>query len=228
MKKHTIFVLMMVCMSAWSFGQMRYFQIGTDCGHGAWQDTTFVVAASDQDLIDTMLAELQKPWDDRRFVDGPLNYGDGGFNWNADHQFKWHILPDEWHLAEFAIEVCDGCPYSDLDQDTAYWVGNVKAYCPWSGRPLREIDNPVTDLPDERERLSLRVYPNPAKDKLFVSRVGEGALQVDVYTLLGQRLSSMDLKQDVIEVGSLAEGMYIFRFESSRGVMTKKVWISKE
>jgi hypothetical protein len=64
------------------------------------------------------------------------------------------------------MEVCDGCPYTDVDADTAYWVGTVGQFCPWSGRPVREVADPILGINDPIFENEILLYPNPAKDEL--------------------------------------------------------------
>ncbi len=117
----------------------RYFEFTTECGHGNWQDTSFIASTSDQAVIDSVLANLARPVEERQFINGTIDYGHGGVNHNANNWFLWHFVPNEWNLVDFAIEVCDGCPYSDVDADTAYWVGNIGQFCHWSSKPVREV-----------------------------------------------------------------------------------------
>jgi hypothetical protein len=144
---------------------MRYFEFGTTCGHNNWQDTTFIAAAANQAIVDSVLANLARPLNQRNFIAGPIDYGNGGYNRNAGHWFKWHFVPDQWTLTELAIELCNGCPYSDLDADTAYWVGTVGSFCPWTGIPLREVAGPSV-LHKVNQPLEVDLSPNPAVDKV--------------------------------------------------------------
>ena len=109
----TIILLLSVLFA--SAQNMRYFQFSVACGHGNWQDTAFVAATNDTALINTVLAEMAKPMEERMFINGPIAAGHAGYNRNATHWFKWHFVPNEWSLVEFAIEVCDGCPFTDTD-----------------------------------------------------------------------------------------------------------------
>ena len=45
--------------------------------------------------------------------------------------WSWHIDPEDIHMAEFTIELCDGLP-SHVEQDLDYWVKTVERFCPWS------------------------------------------------------------------------------------------------
>jgi hypothetical protein len=49
----------------------------------------------------------------------------------ADPQWSWHVNPATPAFSDAAIELCDGCP-RDIESDKAYWLQNVKTYCPWS------------------------------------------------------------------------------------------------
>lgn len=61
---------------------------------------------------------------------GELRRGNGGFN--APH--RWHIDPTTVYVADLAIEVCDGRPFSEVGSDIDYWVDVVGSYCPWAAR----------------------------------------------------------------------------------------------
>jgi hypothetical protein len=61
---------------------------------------------------------------------GELLRGNGGFN--APHQ--WHIDPATVYVADLAMEVCDGRPFSEVGSDIDYWVDVLGTYCPWGAR----------------------------------------------------------------------------------------------
>ncbi len=128
-----------------------------------WRDTTFAACASNPGLIQEVLDELTKPFSDRRHITGPIAAGDGGHNFNGPHHFAWHFVPDQWSLAEISIELCDGRPYSDVEQNLPYWLYQVGRFCPWSSAPLREVSvsNALAAAPP---KFSL----NPAGDHLRV------------------------------------------------------------
>jgi hypothetical protein len=65
----------------------------------------------------------------RGVVSGELRSGDGGFN----ASWGWHLDPESVHVADVAIELCDGRP-SMVQSDLTYWIGTVRQYCPWGAR----------------------------------------------------------------------------------------------
>jgi len=88
-------------------------------------DLDFTATTSDPDIISAVLADLDKPQDQRRHINGAIERGNNGnMNWN------WHFKPDDWALAEMSIELCDGLP-TDPQASLDYWVDRVGRFCPW-------------------------------------------------------------------------------------------------
>lgn len=192
----------------------RYFEFTTSCGHGNWQDTAFVAATSDQAVIDSVLANIERPIEERQFISGPIDYGNGGVNHNANHWFRWHFIPNEWNLVDFAVEVCDGCPFTDVDADTAYWVGNIGQFCPWSGKPVREVSL-VSDVNDPGfEAGQPLFFPNPADDKITFNLMDRKSVSVQLFNTLGQELMQIpDAQyQQTLELAGLRQGVYFLKF----------------
>lgn len=204
----------------------RYFEFMTTCGHGAWQDTSFIAATSNQVLIDTVLANLARPLNQRKFISGPINYGNGGINKNATHWFLWHFVTNQWNLVEAAIEVCDGCPYTDLDSDTAYWVANIGEFCPWSGRPTREVQSP-TGLTEKKQIEEFSFYPNPASNMLQLKTNYYTGTRIEIYNSTGQTILTQQLKQpnSMIGIAHLNNGIYFIRILNGNITGVKKLLV---
>jgi hypothetical protein len=203
----------------------RYFQFTTNCGHGAWQDTSFIAATSDPKVIDSMLANIARPMNERKFISGKIARGNAGYNHNASHWFLWHFILNEWTLTEMAVEVCDGCPYSDVDADTAYWIDTIIYYCPWSGKPAREIANPLGI--EEGFTNSFRLFPNPASDELNIYWEGNNSLSVNIYDCIGQQIQTNKLSpnNNKISLSTLPPGIYFFQLKEENKTGMKKVVI---
>jgi hypothetical protein len=120
--------------------KLRYFEVGLGSETGGWQDTAFIVATRNATLIAEIEAQLALPVKSRRIVNGALAPGDGGYNRNASHAFKWHFKEDDWQLADMSIEIYDGKPHNDLDLNYDYWMNTVKRFSPWSGYVKREVN----------------------------------------------------------------------------------------
>ncbi|MES2284873.1 MAG: T9SS type A sorting domain-containing protein [Bacteroidota bacterium] len=226
-KTFLIFILVLnICLITKS-QTTRYFEFTTSCGHGNWQDTCFIAAASDQAIIDTVLADLAKPLNNRRFINGAITYGNGGHNHNASHWFLWHFVPDQWSLAEIAIELCDGCPYSDVDADTAYWVGNLGQFCPWSGCPVREISNPSGIIESDIES-EITFYPNPATTKLILKWNTLNNITVTIYNSIGQEFMTafVSKQNETIDITDLQAGLYFLKIKEGNQILIKKIIVA--
>jgi len=55
--------------------------------------------------------------------------GAGGHN----EPWSWHLDPDDIHLADVTMELCDGAPWY-VEQEVDEFVDNVKRYCPWGAQ----------------------------------------------------------------------------------------------
>jgi hypothetical protein len=67
----------------------------------------------------------------RGVISGELRPGAGGFNGG----WGWHMDPETVHVADMAIELCDGRP-SMVQSDLSYWIGTVGQFCPWGAKVL--------------------------------------------------------------------------------------------
>lgn len=162
---------------------------------------------------------------ERKFINGYIDYGNGGHNRNASHWFLWHFIPDQWDLVETAVEVCDGCPYSDVDADTAYWVGLLGYFCPWSGLPVREISDPTTSIDENFWEQGVSVFPNPAKNTLTVKWYNSNRIFVTIYNSLGQEYSTYNnLNQDeTLDLSELGQGLYFIKITDLEKSCIKKL-----
>jgi hypothetical protein len=118
---------------------LRYYEVAASASDNEWRDSSFVVATSDPGLITEIEAQLQLPVAERKIVNGALVRGNGGYNKNAGHSFKWHFREDDWHLTDMSAEIFDGRAYTDVDVNIGYWLDTVKRFSPWSSYIKREI-----------------------------------------------------------------------------------------
>lgn len=145
-----LFVLLftMACSNDPSPGPaLRYYEVGltyftdekTSDEIVDWRDTSFVVATANPQLISKITEQLALPVAQRQIVNGALVAGNGGYNRNGSHNFKWHFKEDDWHLTDMSAEALDGRPYSDVDVNTAYWLDTVKRFSPWHSYIKKEV-----------------------------------------------------------------------------------------
>ncbi len=224
MVKSLLIILMTLTFFICNGQTLRYFEFRTECGHGNWQDTSFIAATSNTEVIDSVLANLQRPYNERKFISGPITYGHGGHNRNASHWFSWHFIPNDWILVEMAIEICDGCPFSDVDSDTAYWIGNIGRFCPWSGRPVREVTNPSTSNFFNYD-YQIELFPNPAKDLVYVNTKKSNYLNVIIYNTAGQVCLNpmLNYPERTIHISSLKSGIYYLKIIGENFTVVSKL-----
>ncbi|MDP6614547.1 MAG: hypothetical protein QF835_05955, partial [Candidatus Marinimicrobia bacterium] len=103
--------------------------------HGAGEESNYVVATDNDALIDQCRSQLELPEAERMLhINGFLDYGDGGFN----QPWGWHIIPNEWVLAEMSIGICNAYP-ENVENDLDYWINTVGQLCNWSSFIKEEI-----------------------------------------------------------------------------------------
>jgi hypothetical protein len=93
----------------------------------------FTVYATNPKAIQLLIDNYNNK--NNNIVTGMLVIGDGGFN----SPWSWHLDPDTVDMAEITMELCDGRP-SDIENNLAYWILQVKRYCPWSTRVIKIND----------------------------------------------------------------------------------------
>jgi len=109
-----------------------FFKVGI---HGEDESSDFIIVTNDSSRIDQCRFQLELSEENRNLhINGYIDYTDGGFNtpWN------WHIIPNEWVLAEMSIGLCNGTP-EQVESDLGYWIDNVGQLCNWGSFIKSEI-----------------------------------------------------------------------------------------
>lgn len=112
--------------------EFTYYEVGFDYNTPDWRDTAFVVRTTNPQLILQCDAELAKPVAERKIVFGNLLEGSGGYNKNGSHEFLWRFGDNNWSLVDVTVEIYDGKPHADIDQNLQYWLTTVKKYGSWA------------------------------------------------------------------------------------------------
>lgn len=224
---YSFFALSMLFFSVSSAAQeTRYFQFRTFCGGDNWQDTSFVAAATNEDLINMVLSEIERPFDQRKFIIGDIAEGDGGHNFNGDFRFNWHFVPDEWLLTEVAVEVCDGCPFSNVHQEPDLWQNNVGFFCPWSSKPVREITLTSVDGGGDVSGVTIQVFPNPARQRAFIKHNFTRPVQLELVNVVNQQIQFRpELSNGQIDLSAYPAGVYALLIRSEGNLYTRKLVI---
>jgi len=82
--------------------------------------------------------------------------------------------------------------------------------------------NEITTAVENDGIQNLKLFPNPAKDKLYIT--AESPInKVEIYTLAGSLLVSENNSAGIIDVSSLAKGIYMVKIYTMQGVATMKM-----
>ena len=94
----------------------------------------YSIFITNEDTIEEVFAiERGESW--ATIPSGKLNRGSILYN----EPWSWHIDPDDVHMAEVTIELCDGLP-SHVEADLDYWITSVQRFCPWNAK-IVEIED---------------------------------------------------------------------------------------
>lgn len=135
-------VMIYSCKKESAPAPLHYYEVGFKGDAADWRDSSFIIATLDTTLISQIQSQLALPVAQRKIVNGRLISGNGGYNKNSTHSFKWRFKENDWHLTDLSIEISDGRPYSDVDSDINYWLNTVKRFSPWGSYIKKEITLP--------------------------------------------------------------------------------------
>jgi hypothetical protein len=218
-----IFLLLPLSLRA----QIRCFEFGWGA-YADWRDSSCVACTSDPAVLAEVQSELALPMGQRtRHINGYIAGGHGGRNKNGSHQFLWHFKLNEWRLAELSMEVCDGRPYSDVDQDTLYWIYTVRQFCPWSSLVRREIPTLGTGR-EQPVDWQLSLFPNPVvREATLVSgKAFRGSLEITDLSGRTVHRETVQLAaggQVTIGLEQLPAGCYFLRLADGDGIQVLRL-----
>lgn len=193
--------------------QLRFFEFGF---RTPLPDSLNVIAAATrQELIDKVLAQLVLPEGERNlFLNGEIQYGRETNN----PIYSWHFVTDAWDLVELAIEVCDGRP-SDVENDKQYWIETVGSFCPWSSFVKREVFPLDVDDPSP---ISFRIYPNPTTNVMTVD-AADPSVELTLLDILGKVVLRGGSGEKTLDLSSLPNGHYYIVVRHSTGNAVYKI-----
>lgn len=141
--KSCILILLLVsifsCKKETAQSSLRYYEVGYNGVATDWRDSSFIVATSNASLIAEVETQLTLPVAQRKIVTGKLINGNGGYNKNVSHSFKWRFKENNWGLTELSAEIYDGRPYSDVDNGINYWLNTMGRFAPWGSYIKKEV-----------------------------------------------------------------------------------------
>ncbi|KPK81970.1 MAG: hypothetical protein AMS27_15020 [Bacteroides sp. SM23_62_1] len=190
---------------------------------------------------------------------GYFNHGCRNNNYNDDADCSWTILPSgvsqiylSFHPDSFDIRPGDWIFVYDGQDATADLLGKynndnlpparitggnalfvklvtdgsgtgIGFQAMWTNEPATGINNSVTQ--------GLKLYPNPANDKLFIEidDMTDKDVRLFIYNHLGQMILNRQLEysdgkiREELDISDLKDGMYLVRIVTSDDIYTQKV-----
>lgn len=205
-----IISLLLVNITCYKSQSIRYFEFRMLApSQPEWRDTVIIAGTSTQSVIADVLSEIANTT--HKHIKGPIASGNGGHNNNASHNFKWHFKVNQWYLEQFSEEVCDGRAFSDVDSDTAYWIGFLGYFCGWSYQPKREVFISGSTIEDAEFSIDLPRLQNPVDERLD--------LKLNLDELTGLILKIIDsqgrivlnqnhFQSSVVDISTIENGLY--------------------
>ncbi len=90
-------------------------------------------------------------------------------------------------------------------------------------------DLTLTGIHENENQVGIEIYPNPTKDKLFISTSKIGTYTVSVYDITGKIVKSQNVSQnETIDLNSIENGLYFVKISDSKNVILKVSKLVKE
>jgi endoglucanase len=101
-----------------------------------------------------------------------------------------------------------------------------------AGKATEIKEGIITGIEKKNNDESVTVFPNPTNDVLFIESVGYTFHQIEVFSLDGNRLLTMHLSSDLnnatIDVGHLANAVYLLKLKDVEGKIKSTKFIIKK
>jgi hypothetical protein len=85
-----------------------------------------------------------------------------------------------------------------------------------------QTNSPPTSVAKTLRTTPLQVYPNPAKEEIFI-KSDSLIKQVEIYSLTGALLLSCNNFNGKISISALPQGVYLIRVYTNEGVAVSKI-----
>jgi uncharacterized protein (TIGR02145 family) len=122
---------------------------------------------------------------------------------------------------------------SEKDAATA-WLRNLCVYHPevyriafgkTQGCSVRCIRDAPTGVDESTDDIDFFIYPNPASDRVLITRAGMQNSRIQVYSAIGVCLFQTDVRSGIQElnIGAMPRGIYFVRISGTHRAMWKKM-----
>ena len=86
-------------------------------------------------------------------------------------------------------------------------------------------DNASTGMQLKNKDNNIKIYPNPASDKIFIETGFNDDAQISIYNVLGELVSQTQIKNEKFEmdISELKKGIYILMITYPQGILKQKL-----
>lgn len=211
---HTLALFLLILPHTAHAQALRYFEF--DFNFPYPDSLNIFASTNDSAVLAAVDAQLALPDSLRsQHINGPITHGTGDNN----PRYSWHFVPSAWALADFSVEVCDGRPMEDVEADTAYWIGNIGYFCPWSSFVKREVF--PTSILEPRRGGSFQLLHTRDGETLILRNQEKKSLMItDICDLTGRVVQNIQVEvapgtAHHLDITGLPVGTYLLRCTST-------------
>jgi uncharacterized protein (TIGR02145 family) len=163
-----------------------------------------------------------------------LNGGDG--NKYATNSSGFTALPGGFRIVGETFEYMSDFGFwwsnSESSADNADYLYmtitsvSLESYKKAIGGSVRCIkDSPITKINDINNTNKIKIYPNPATDKVYIALTEEQVCKMQICNMTGVCVLQLDLKNSVnlIDINSLPKGIYFINLINKNVTIRKKM-----
>ncbi len=145
---------------------------------------------------------------------------------SKNSNYKDLQISDNPQLSECAIKCI--CPIIN-DNNKNKTILNNKTGCNTTYEIKTECS--ASGIEDETDNL-LELCPNPAKNTIHLNynetlTINQDNFNIEIYSITGQKIKSIDHPVDKIDISNFSEGIYIVNVTTGKGVASWKIAVTK-
>jgi uncharacterized protein (TIGR02145 family) len=131
------------------------------------------------------------------------------------------------------VGIGDECYWWSSTEDTANyaWIRHLESY--WMnftygsfpknfGHSVRCIEDNIPSSNNSINRDEMIIYPNPAKEKLYLKNINQTNALIMIYDLQGKLVLCKQIDTYFIDISNLRKGIYVLKMTGSRNVLINK------
>lgn len=128
----------------------------------------------------------------------------------------WQALPNKTNAEIMQLVRESASQYSNPDYLLGYGIPDLDA----------ALNSVLSSDFNTSENINLGIYPNPVKDKLYITGISENSLaSLSVYDILGKEIRNFNISStnNSIDMVSISSGIYIIKLNSDITIKTFKI-----